>query len=124
MLCIQQLTLNRCDWKPYLTPPWLSSQEIQTCSKLSGTYSQRDQVHTGGKVEVRLVCGDYAQIRVSDTGMVSARLSMYLIAFVKLIARRQGHTVDLDSVGDRAAGGTARRKHLCGDGEGREQPLH
>jgi len=64
MLCIQQLTLNRCDWK-YLTPPWLSSQEIQTaCSKLSGTYSQRDQVHTvGGKVEVRLECvGDYAQM--------------------------------------------------------------
>jgi len=26
-----------------------------------------------------------------------------MIAFVKLIARRQGHTVDLDSVGDRAA---------------------
>jgi len=33
----------------------------------------------GGKVEVRLECvGDYAQIRVSDTGMVSADFLPYV----------------------------------------------
>jgi len=117
MLCIQQLTLNRCDWKPYLTPPWLSSQEIQTaCSKLFWNLLSNAIKFTpvGGKVEVECV-GD-AQIRVSDTGIgISKDFLMYLIAFVKLIARRQGHTVDLDSDWRSCCtGGTARRKHLCG----------